>query len=399
MRKRCFAVLAVFLVLSLCACSAPTAKRGTVVTEATSASEATVPPTTEPAASEPDNGEVWPTYRVEASELPLAIDIPEGCRLQINDAQAEHILYTLQQSVLDEERMLSYDLTKAVGIYDTASGTVTAQWEPAEAGWYFTGALSGAQAAVFARIDDYENAVPAHYSIVSFRAEAQTTLQSITGAVQQMQHLGETALFSYYDADGRFGVRSVSPEDATDDVLLWQAKGKTVTPLAGDLSAFEGRFAYTCVQDGRCALITADLSGEQSRVSLEYLTERLDHFCLTPQGLLASLSLEEDTADAHHELTLFASDGTRYRTKSYRPLYRMAFSSTLGCAVDSFYHVFVIAASRGRVLYRPFSPDLPEEMQSLLGQPLAILRGDDTFLYFYFTELQRLFLVRIAPAA
>lgn len=387
----CGLLAALLLLLCACAAAGPT-EETTSPTPTDAPTESTAAPSTEP-----EETLQWPTYAVTADEVVLNIPMQGEARLELFDARGSLLLFAVQEKHSSDDGFFTYYTTQAVGIYDTAASAVARQWKPAEAGWYYCGALTGTDTAVVARIDDYTNAVPSDYSVVSLREERQETVQSFSGAIQVVQQFEDAALFSYYEADGKFGVRIVT-NDAVQDVLTWQSEAETVTPLAGDLSVCGERFAYACVEAGQCVLLTADLTGELSRVTLEYQKEKFDNLCLTPNGLLVSLSLDEGTADARRELALFDTKGNRLAVKASDPFYRMAFPNLLGSAVDAAYRPYLIAAAADRVLFRSFS-ELPEEMKALNGNPVFLLRGDDHTLYFYYTELQRLFTVTLGPAA
>lgn len=397
LKKGCILIL-VLLATILSACSSPTDVADHSETALSDSTSALPTENTTPVSSAPNDTQQWPTYRIEAAELPVNIRIPEGCSLELKDMRNGLLLFAMQEKQLDTDKLFAFFLTRFLGVYDTTKGEVIEQWEPQEPGWYFAGAFCGASEAVFARIDDYFNAIPSEYSVVSFGADSQETLQSFSGEIQVLQHLDDTALFSYYDSDGNFGVRSVDGSGVSD-VLQWKTDQDRTMPLGGDLSVCGERFTYACVQGGQCVLLTADLSGELSRAALEYQTEKLDNLCLTPHGVVASLSLNEGTPDARRELVLFHDSGERYAVKSYGALYRMAFSNIFGCAVDSFYQPYLITAAEDRIACRMLSDELPEEMQVLAGNPVFFFRGDDHTLYFYYTELQRLFQVFLAPAA
>lgn len=360
-------LLAMLLVL-LCACSG-----ASVPTEGTGSGVEETP---------------WPRFDVTAEELMLSIPVAEGQRLEILDAQGALLLFALQEKHLSGDGNYATFTTALAGIYDSTTAEITAQWTPQEAGWYFTGALSRAGTAVFGRIDDYQNAVSSQASVVLFDALRQETLQSFRGTVQVMQHLGEAVLFSYSEADGRFGVRAVT-QDVVQDLLGWQTDAAVTKPLGGDLSVCGERFTYAFVDGGQCVLLTADLSGEQSRVTLQSPGEKFDNLCLTPSGLVISLSLGEGTDDAHRELTLFKPNGERLSAKASSPFYRMAFADTLGAGVDHLFHGYLINAEEDRILFRSLFPLLPEGLSALDGEALRLLRGDDSTLYFYYTELQR----------
>lgn len=332
----CGLLAVLLLLLSACAAAGPQ--------EPSTVSAAPTDAPTEVTEAPPDDAPQWPTYTVTADEVVLNFPMQGEARLELFDARGSLLLFALQEKHSSDDGFFTYYTTQAVGIYDTAASAVARQWKPAEAGWYYCGALTGTDTAVVARIDDYTNAVPSDYSVVSLREERQEALQSFSGAIQVVQQFGDAALFSYYEADGKFGVRIVT-NDAVQDFLTWQSEVETVMPLAGDLSVCGERFAYACVEAGQCVLLTADLTGELSRVTLEYQKEKFDNLCLTPNGLLVSLSLDEGTADTRRELALFDTKGHRQAVKASDPFYRMAFPNLLGSAVDAAYRPYLIAAA------------------------------------------------------
>ena len=78
--------------------------------------------------------------------------------------------------------------------------------------------------------------------------------------------------------------------------------------ICGALSgAFLAIDVYKRQDHGQCVLIRADRSGELDRQTLIPKKEKLDSCYLTREGMVACLSIDEDTDQFHRELTLLSA--------------------------------------------------------------------------------------------
>ena len=76
------------------------------------------------------------------------------------------------------------------------------------------------------------------------------------------------------------------------------------------MSVCGSEFGYVYADHGQCVLIRADRSGELDRQALIPKKEKLDSCYLTREGMVACLSVDEDTDQFHRELTLLSARRT-----------------------------------------------------------------------------------------
>lgn len=399
MKIRAAILLCLIAALLLSACAVPVEVRQTDMPDTT---DTTQPDITEPPA--PTDGEAedaWPSYRLEVEPLTLSIDGMQDGLLEIKDTQGDLVLFALQEKLLDAQGMYAYYRTTRLGIYNTVEQAVSALWTLENEGWYYLGAFSGTDSAVFACINDYTAAYPSDFSLIAFD-EKQTPLHSLDSQYPMLASMSDgTVLFSYVENGGSFGVCAIR-DGAINDVLKWVSDGDSVRPLGGEMSVCGERFAYPCVQDGQAVLVTADLNGETERQTLEYGKEKLDSFSLTAQGLVASLSLNEDTDEAERALTFYRKTGepvSKKRRAADGALYRIAFDNIFGVAVDSFFNAYILYATNGRVDCHKLSDSELGELAPLNGTAVGFYVADDVSFYFYYRETQQLYRVTLAPAA
>ncbi len=114
---------------------------------------------------------------------------------------------------------------------------------------------------------DYEHVYPSEYVLVLL-GQDQKALPDISCTVQELWALEDgTAVFSYVEPDGQFGVRAVSDGQVTD-LLTWQTGDQTEPLGGGEMSVCGSEFGYVYADHGQCVLIRADRSGELDRQTL-----------------------------------------------------------------------------------------------------------------------------------
>ena len=335
---------------------------------------------------------------LEAQRIAFSPELEETWEWIVLDAKEEQILYAIQEKRINQEQMYSYRLTREIGIYDADRSQVTAQWQPETPGWYQAGAITGAGSACCAGAVDYTHVYPSEYVLVCLD-QKQTELQTLHGTLQQLEALTDgTVVFSFVADTGRFGVGSVAAGQV-QEILSRQTQGQT-EPLAGELSVSGTEFSYVYAEDGRCTLIRADRSVELQRWSLEPEKEKLDCCCLTPNGLLACLSLEEDTDAFRRELTFFPLQGDKTvlrRSGADGALYRIRFGETWGLAVNSSFHLQVLQADASAVACT--AARLPEVLEAQDGTAVHLNAADGASFYLFYPRSQELYRVSFPEAA
>ena len=212
MRKKLYRMTVLFLAFLMASCANP---EPLLNEEDVSASAATSSEPREPV-----------TYTLEAQEIPLSPELEDTWEWIVLDTREDQVLFAIQEKHSAEEEMYSYRLTREIGIYDVEQACVTAQWEPETPGWYQAGALTGEGTACCAGAKDYEHVYPSEYVLVLL-GQDQKALPDISCTVQELWALEDgTAVFSYVEPDGQFGVRAVSDGQVTD-LLTWQTGDQT----------------------------------------------------------------------------------------------------------------------------------------------------------------------------
>lgn len=122
--------------------------------------------------------------------------------------------------------------------------------------------------------------------------------------------------------------------------------------------------------------------------------EKLDSCYLTREGMVACLSIDEDTDQFHRELTLLsAREDAQRRSGEDGALYRMRFAGEFGLAVDYRFRLQLLRLEDGAVTC--MSAPLPEPLKDM-GESAVNLyaAGDHTFYLFYRKE-QKLYRVTV----
>ena len=379
MRKKLYRMTVLFLAFLMASCANP---EPLLNEEDVSASAATSSEPREPV-----------TYTLEAQEIPLSPELEDTWEWIVLDTREDQVLFAIQEKHSAEEEMYSYRLTREIGIYDVEQAYVTAQWEPETPGWYQAGALTGEGTACCAGAKDYEHVYPSEYVLVLL-GQDQKALPDISCTVQELWALEDgTAVFSYVEPDGQFGVRAVSDGQVTD-LLTWQTGDQTEPLGGGEMSVCGSEFGYVYADHGQCVLIRADRSGELDRQTLIPKKEKLDSCYLTREGMVACLSIDEDTDQFHRVLTLLsAREDAQRRSGEDGALYRMRFAGEFGLAVDYRFRLQLLRLEDGAVTC--MSAPLPEPLKDM-GESAVNLyaAGDHTFYLFYRKE-QKLYRVTV----
>lgn len=335
----------------------------------------------------PAESEQQSANRLEVREVSLSQELEDKQEWIVMDARGDQVLFAVQEKQAAQEETHSYCLTREIGIYDVGQSCVTARWEPEIPGWYQAGAMTGEGTACVAGAKDYAHVYPSEYALVLLD-QAQEALPAISGAVLELRALEDgTAIFSFAEPEGRFGVRAVSGGKVTD-LLTWQADGRTEPLGGGELSVCGSEFSYAYADVGRCVLVRANRAGELERQSLVPGKEKLDSCYLTREGMVACLSIDEDTDQFHRELTLLSGrEDAQRRSGGDGALYRMRFGEEYGLAVDSQFRLYLLRLEDGAVTCT--AAPLPEELQERSGGAVDLYTaGDDVFYLFYSREMK-----------
>lgn len=391
--KKLWALL-LLAAIAMTACSAPSL-------ESVPPSDTTTTPdavSTVPTETGTVNPADWmPTYGLSVEPLPLPEVETENGFLEILDGRNNLVLCAEQLKILDQATMSSYFLTKKLGIYDTGSRQYLCTWVPETEGWYYAGGLISDHSALCAVREDYWNTYPAEFALIDF-GDTQKRIENIVGEIQAVRSSkGGTVWVSSQVPDGSFGIGCYSG-NVYSDVLSWECR-EGQEPMDGQITPCGVQTGFSCVTEGQCVLMALDEAGTGWEYRLEYLKERLDSFCLTPCGIVACLSVNQDTPDAHRALVLITNGdqcAELRRGALDGALYQMRFAGTMGVAVDYRWGIHVLAVKEDRLGTEPLNaPELAE----LLNQNVRFFTADEASFYFFYPDAQRLFRVILAPSA
>ncbi len=379
MRKKLYRMTLLILAVLMASCGSP---EPLLSEEHVPASGAT---STEPSESV--------TYTLEVQEIPLSPELEDTWEWIVLDTREDQVLFAVQEKHSVDEKMYSYRLTREIGIYDVEQACVTARWELETPGWYQAGALTGEGTACCAGAKDYEHVYPSEYGIILL-GQDQKELPDISCTVQELWALEDgTAVFSYVEPNGQFGVRTVTNEQVTD-LLTWQTGDRTEPLGGGEMSVCGSEFGYVYADHGQCVLIRADCSGELDRQTLIPKKEKLDSCYLTQEGMVACLSIDEDTDQFHRKLTLLSARGdAQRRSGEDGALYRMRFAGEFGLAVDYRFRLQLLRLEDGVVTC--MSAPLPEELKNMGESAVNLYAAGDRTFYLFCHKEQKLYRVTV----
>lgn len=305
--------------------------------------------------------------------------------LQILDACGTDILCAVQKKHTKE--MTDYVVTQRILIFDAAANDTIIEWIPENAGYYFSGALCARDEAIIASAIDYQNSFYSQYGITYFGAD-QTMVYTMSGEIQYLRGLEDgSAVFSYVDADGTCGTGRVDKTEC-QKLLTWEMTDQG-TDSAGLLTTWKNNYSYVISQDETLCLLAADADGIQKKIKLEYSHERLDSCCITSRGILACISEDEGTEDAHRSLRLYSDqdqDTLQLPLSPEKALYRICFSETTGLAVDRNWNIHLITLDGDQLGCREIG-GLSDTIDAYDGTRVApFVSGNDTFVLYFEAE-------------
>jgi len=232
--------------------------------------------------------------------------------------------------------LYAFRQTMRVGIYDLTQKAATSLWTPQEPSVYQQGCLLGNGTALCSAALDYTFPITNEYALIRLDEE-QTTVQTLSRTVQEMGRLQDgSAVFSYVDNSGTFGVRPITGNQA-DDVLTYTISEGS-SPLRGELSVWQNQFCYACEKDFCLTMVTVEGQQERSRIRLTQQTEKLDSFCLGEESVWACLSLNEGTNQAQRIMVRWSGENRQdllRRPATDRPLYRLSSGGRTALTVDA----------------------------------------------------------------
>ena len=374
MKKICAALLLASLCLSFISCS----------TGAPNIAEATGRSTTTPD----------PAFHVEVSQLVLPDFDKEALHFAMLDTDGTRILYSLNRLISLPEQMLSYYITEQVSVSDAITGETLCTWIPNNAGYYYAGALDSGNAAVLVGEHDFTNPSPQEHAVYCF-GDNQTQVFPPVLEVSYFQRLSDNSvIFSFADSQGKTGVCQVKNGTCNEVLVMDTDAGKV--PYAGAVSSYGMCFSHVMGQNNLLTLTVADPSDIQAQHTLAYQTEKMDSCCLTERGLLACLSVNEGTTDAHRSLVLYTDQGKALQLEraADSALYRMRFGKTAGIAVNSKWQLYLVGIGSDHIACSALQ-SITNVLDEHAKTRVSVFSAGDGKIVLFFSKTSALFSLNI----
>jgi len=347
----------------------------------------------------------YETVRLGCSieELTSALPVSDESAFSLLSAFGNQILY-LKSDLSTDSAHVEPMKTEKIGIIDTKSGNTITEWSLDSEIICAGGVLNPDSTAVCigkssdeTKDDTYE---------VLFLDGEKIDVCEIAGRYREVTRLNyEDVLVSYETTDGSIGIGKIQNNAVTG--LFEGSAADGFLDLGGLLSAYSGeqrnrptQYSYStyCVKDSVGTLFLFMQDNSLRQFPLDPESEKLDSFCLTSWGILACLSLNEETEEACREMVLFNEKG---RTELYKSdwisgaRYLMrGYNSTL--YVDGDWNLYTCSIRNDEFCEQPLNELLPDDLQQ---QPIQILQKGDFEFFLYYPIQNRLFHIIVSPAA
>ena len=299
---------------------------------------------------------------VSFSGVPMKIEGTDGLSCFVMDIRDGNVLLSLDEKHVDEETLFTYMHTERICIFSTAKQEIVAEWSPEVYGWYQAGVLTGEDSAVCAVARDPKNVFPEKYAFMRLDQE-QTLAGKLNGELFNMRRLdADTILYSYQDhSTGEFGVRSIKLDEGTRDIFC--LAGEEYEGTGGPLITCGDRFCFVYGKGGKYVMaVGTTVDGVLYETSFSVEDYTIDSFCLTPQGVVASVCKQNSSV---HQLILLNQKETRVLIEKMRsPLYALRWCGDFMASIGYDFSVCIITAdAEGNcVLTKPsFRGEIPED--------------------------------------
>lgn len=394
-------IITLSLLFSLAACTktdqaaASSDAQSEAVSEEDSAPRSEEPSTED--SHEPRTENWMPTYKIETEELTLPRKLTDSTFFEMLDAAQNMVLLVEQEKITDQERMFSYYKTKRIILWDSVNCAELMSVIPQQEGWYCAGTIVDEANITCAVKCDYEQPFPTQYSLIAF-GETEACILNLTGEIQSVRKwTDDLVIFSYYDGNDQFGVKSVSADGECSSILCFSTEFQQ-EPLGAIVSVCDDSFSYFYAEQGKGTFAVVDRDGKTERYTFDPNEERYDSSCLTSDGLLACLSYKKKSDATWHKLVLYNGEKRIEYPCGTLPLYGLCFAGNLGLAADNNWRFHVVAVA-GEQLGEEILKN--ETLNALDTEAKQFIPADDVsfYVFFKFTENQPFYRVTIAPAA
>lgn len=322
-----------------------------------------------------------------AREVPFHFELSETQNLYLLDARENHLLFTVWDKATDDENLNVLHYSTSVFIFNMDTGKVEATWIPDIIQQFQSGVLTSDTTALCSVCTDVEDPVGRADTMVALTNEMET-IMTLGGPVEDLCRTEDgkiIVVYSEFESETvEYGVVCIDNGIVTKDYDFINGLLNS-----GSISSFGDKLCYISEKDGTSWFVTVDEEGELYRNKFDSETEKLDSWCLTSNGVLASMM-----SDAGHKLVLLNPDGSRIvmdRSGDDSALYRLNANAQGGLAVDYRFrlHGFTQEGTEITITMNPCGEEFADQMTGAI----SIFRcNEDSFIVFC-NENQRLFLI------
>lgn len=325
-------------------------------------------------------------FRTE--ELAIDVTLTESQSIFLMDAYGPRLLFCISDRQTGPVATTATFQSVSIFIYNSESQEVEISWEPEIVGHYQSGVLtsnSTALCGVCLDCDGY-NAD----TVISLGSE-QKIIAQIDGALDAPAHLGiGISLFPYTVFENGVAVCKVLTIE--ENKIIDNPKWLNHTLAISSICYAEDRVCYISEIDERSYFVVADKDGELWRSEFDPSAEKLDSFCLTPDGVLASMDV-----GSSHKCVLFGDDGSRIELDmpgSKSAIYRLRSNSMTALGVDYKFNLMAVNFQNGGI---SITENICSEITAFnTGSPISLrVSSKDTFFVF-FPEKGTLYKVKTA---
>lgn len=333
------------------------------------------PVQTQPSADASIDGDAVPGFSVE--EIPLDLALTDTQSLYLLDAKDSRLLFTVWDKQINYATTGSSRYTSSVFIFNADTGEIEKLWEPEIPGQYQSGILTGTDSALCCVCTDIESPAGNYADHIVLLNSNQTIVAQVDGMLSAPSELDENTILVPYEnyADGisTYGLLCLSDGSVSDRFSWMENQMDSV-----QISAYGSSFCFIQDTGEKSCFVTADGNGELYRSVFDPSTEKIDSFCLTAQGVLASMQ-----TDTGHSCILFSLDGTRSVLEDPgfdSGLYRLRANQAATLAVDGQYQLYALTVRNGQLSLQSITEDLLPK-----GAGAISLRtfGEDGFWLYY----------------
>ncbi len=324
-------------------------------------------------------------YTFDAMEVSLDIGLDENQTLSLWDAWGDHLLFTISDKTVYEDKATAIHYTCAVMIFNAATGKVETVWIPEDIMLIQSAVLTSDNSVICNALLEIEDPTGVADTIISFN-ENQMILKQMDAYLDRPRRLEDGTILIPYKANTEDGVACgvVCYRDGaeTDDYAFLNEE-----MAISSLEVLDSQLCYVCEENGKSYFVTADAQGEICRNEFAPQSEKLTDFCLTANGVLACVESESG-----YQYVLMKPDGERVTMDApgtNSALYRLNANRVAVLAVNYEFRQYALTYSEGE-LNLTENPCGSEITSHYLGAISTFVADENTF-YVYCGDNLKLF--------